>query len=438
VPAPPVADPKPAGGVKGWGGLRRALPDLIPQVAPADVSSGGGIAGAPVDPNRPSHVANLSPDASLRELLIEAFKIAEIRFKNFDKDDAGALMFREVKRDISNAGFYDEQKLVEIWRRCDIDKSDMIDFSEFLYMLYMWQYANEIGTSSTGVPGGYASAYVQAKKTDLYSAFFKFKTNREIVFKGFSKMENLYMQYDTDGNRKFSESELRTFMENHLPFVFRAAATQKLIRDFYPSNRPNHEIYFHEFLGLIYLCCVEYAPDRLQGTYKSQCMPSARADDRFSISNLRMAYRALEADFKSFDADGNGRLELHEVCEGIRTNMGADQKVNFFARLEFQFNMTDLDKTGDLDFYQFCLLAFHTCSDGSYTTLIINATNGRCCPSSYIHTPHRRCANSLPRILPGVLTYDILPMDSFCPCMYTRVLCVCSCTLACIGAHAQH
>ena len=382
-PAPddPPPDAAPAPKAKGvgkgrWGGVRRALPDLIPQPAPAPSApaSGGGIAGAPVDPAKPSHVANLADD-SLRELLIESFKIAEIRFANFDKDQAGALMFQEVKRDVAMAGFYDEQKLNEIWRKCDIDRSNMIDFSEFLYMLYMWQYANEIGLMSAGgmVPGGYASAYVQAKKMDLYSAFFKFKQNREIVFRAFSKMENLYKQYDTDGNRKFSLPELRTFMENHLPFVYKAEKSQQLIREFYP--RADREIYFHEFLGLMYLCCVEYAPNRLLGTYKNQCRPAHEAKDRFSIRNLRMAYGALETDFKAFDADGNGRLELHELCEGIQ-NMGQKQKVDFFARLEYQFGLVDLDRTCDLDFYQFCLLAFHTCSDGSYTKLIIDAANG--------------------------------------------------------------
>ena len=47
-------------------------------------------------------------------------------------------------------------------------------------------------------------AHNRAKKVDLYKAFFKFKANRHIVLDAFSKMESYYLQYDADGNRKFS------------------------------------------------------------------------------------------------------------------------------------------------------------------------------------------------------------------------------------------
>jgi hypothetical protein len=134
---PPPAVPPPAvlakDGVKaGWGKLRKEMVNIIPE-RPVEAGNRGG----------PKHVAQLKDD-SLRELLIEAFKIAEIRFQNFDADRAGMLMFEEVKHDIGRAGFYDQGRLLEMWRRCDIDRSNTIEFSEFLYLLYMWQYASDI------------------------------------------------------------------------------------------------------------------------------------------------------------------------------------------------------------------------------------------------------------------------------------------------------
>ena len=34
--------------------------------------------------------------------------------------------------------------------------------------------------------------------------------------------------------------------------------------------------------------------------------------------------------------------------------MGNEAKIDFFAKLEYHMNLVDTDRTGDLDFYQFC------------------------------------------------------------------------------------
>jgi hypothetical protein len=131
APAPAKAGPK-----GGWNKLKKEIHNVVPE-RPADAADKSAA---------PKHVAVLKDD-SLRELLIEAFKIAEIRFQNFDNDRAGMLMFDEVKHDIGQAGFYDEGRLLEIWRRCDIDRSNTIDFAEFLFLLHMWQYASDIASN---------------------------------------------------------------------------------------------------------------------------------------------------------------------------------------------------------------------------------------------------------------------------------------------------
>ena len=75
------------------------------------------------------------------------------------------------------SGIDDQARSEGIWRHCDIDRSNMIDFKEFLYMLYLWQYAMDVsGTNSSqsnAPTGGYGQDYIKAKKTQLYGAFFK-------------------------------------------------------------------------------------------------------------------------------------------------------------------------------------------------------------------------------------------------------------------------
>ena len=235
VPTPAVPPPAKDGLKAGWGKLRKEMVNIIPQ-RPAEAGQ----------QEAPKHVAQLKDD-SLQQLLIEAFKIAEIRFQNFDDDGAGMLMFEEVKHDIGRTGFYDEGRLLEMWRRCDIDRSNTINFSEFLYLLYMWQYASDISSNismagptevvhpqvrcvrqmANGVSQMHAhdnckdpncmlspscflqdpawqAAHRHSKKVELYSAFFKFKRNSKIVLEAFSKMEGYYRKYDQDGNRLFS------------------------------------------------------------------------------------------------------------------------------------------------------------------------------------------------------------------------------------------
>ena len=56
-----------------------------------------------------------------------------------------ALMYPEFKIDVVQSGIDDQARSEGIWRHCDIDRSNMIDFKENL-----WQYAMDVsGTNSS-------------------------------------------------------------------------------------------------------------------------------------------------------------------------------------------------------------------------------------------------------------------------------------------------
>ena len=56
-----------------------------------------------------------------------------------------ALMYPEFKSDVVQSGIDDQARSEGIWRHCDIDRSNMIDFKE-----YLWQYAVDVsGTNSS-------------------------------------------------------------------------------------------------------------------------------------------------------------------------------------------------------------------------------------------------------------------------------------------------
>ena len=74
------------------------------------------------------------------------------------------------KSDVVQSGIDDQARSEGIWRHCDIDRSNMIDFKE-----YLWQYAMDVsGTNlsqSNAPTGGHGQDYIKANKTQLYSAF---------------------------------------------------------------------------------------------------------------------------------------------------------------------------------------------------------------------------------------------------------------------------
>jgi len=132
-------------------------------------------------------------------------------------------------------------------------------------------------------------------------------------------------------------------------------------------------------MRLLYVACCDFAGDRLQGSYRKHCVDESPGSDEIArqqkrsawIHEMARSYQALEADFLSNDADGNGRITLEELMDhSAQTNKGC--KVDFAARIQLHMPQVDTDRSGDLDFWQFCFLAFLMSMDGSYSELVGN------------------------------------------------------------------
>ena len=77
-------------------------------------------------------------DSSLEAYLHEVFKIVEMCFENLNQDGSDTLMFKDLQRQLSLAGFNDGKKLEDIFKRVDEDRSGCLDFAEFLAMLVLF------------------------------------------------------------------------------------------------------------------------------------------------------------------------------------------------------------------------------------------------------------------------------------------------------------
>lgn len=349
---------------------------------------------------RKAYVAQCK-DSSLRELLVEVFRIAEIKYANIDQDKAGVLMFPELKRNLTKAGFHNEGAMMRIWKDSDADNDGNVNFGEFLHLLYQWQYMQEVKEESAKHLNATDCRLV--KKMELavesYSVFFKYRENAEICARAFSALEENYKAFDKDQNKKLCRAELDEFLSSQLPFLWKAETTTPVLDEAFPQNC-GHEIRFATFLGLLYVCISEFEPDRVTGRYKDQCMDSVgkhpaqtalfaslkKQDGEASewCKGLKDAFSILESDFETYDSDGNGRVDLAEIVKGGKVLGGREDRLDFISRMQHNLMKVDLDRSGDLDFWQFCFLAFLMTMDGSYNDLVLHTKDATIVKKSMI------------------------------------------------------
>ena len=205
--------------------------------------------------------------------------------------------------------------------------------------------------------------------------------NRKIIIRAFMKLEELYKQFDADDSRGLSLQEIHTFLRSQLFKVYQNPIMARIIQTFYPAEQPGKEIDFPDFLGLVYLCCLQYeiagakaarGKSRLGGIYRNDCLPSSPLRDGFSIKDVKGLFEVLTVDFQATDLDGNGRLDLDEFAAG-QPPMSKEKQLDFYARLQHKIAQVDADHTGDVCFFQFCLLSYLMCLDGAYHQVVPNS-----------------------------------------------------------------
>ncbi|KAJ1489405.1 kinase-like domain-containing protein [Baffinella frigidus] len=93
---------------------------------------------------------------------------------------------------------------------------------------------------------------------------------------------------------------------------------------------------------------------------------------------------ALQSDFDYLDTDGSGRVSLEEIIQGAQMVTGRDVKALDLLLSKKSFDLlaatriemgSDHNQSGDidLDFWEFCFLAFLMVQDGSYQKLVGNS-----------------------------------------------------------------
>ena len=155
---------------------------------------------------------------ALRPLLTQAFAVLETRFAYYDVDRAGKISFQQLARRMALSGFRDTQKLEQLFKAVDVDKSLALDFGEFIMLMFYAQPLDQIFR-------GAALQEIEAAWRSLEIAFSR---------------------SDVDGNKRLSGDELRSFLDLYLGKSFVNAP------EVAAACPAGSEIRFADFMQLLY------------------------------------------------------------------------------------------------------------------------------------------------------------------------------------------
>eukprot|EP00283_Hemiselmis_rufescens_P004628 CAMPEP_0173421310 /NCGR_PEP_ID=MMETSP1357-20121228/2466_1 /TAXON_ID=77926 /ORGANISM="Hemiselmis rufescens, Strain PCC563" /LENGTH=715 /DNA_ID=CAMNT_0014384213 /DNA_START=46 /DNA_END=2193 /DNA_ORIENTATION=+ len=326
------------------------------------------------DPSK-SYVA-APRDGSLGALLHEAFKVLEMRFANFDHDNAETLMYKELERELSMMGFRYGDNLAQMFKQVDFDGSGTLDFSEFLALLYLW-----------AVRGG-----------GDYAVFFRHPTNAQVIKQAFEVMEKCMLTYDQDRSRQLAAGELDAFFQQQLPQAVQCGAYQRALDDIFPAaeRQQGKEINFPKFMFMLYQVSCKMPGSTIKGVYTSKPKAdpfAAGVGEKSALwQELRGAFQVLEEDFVRFDRNGDNMVDYTEITMGIPNTTSNAARLEILSRLEHAFSQVDIDQSRSLDFYEYMYLGFMMTQSGSYNDLVSSSTGSTIVKKCFIniHTYYRK------------------------------------------------
>ena len=310
-----------------------------------------------------SFVIFTKEDDSLETLLSQAFSCLEHCFQHLDGDNIGMIMYSNFENQLALRGFHNHDALNLVWKHVDLNQSGSLDFSEFLSLMFLWA---EVGS---------------------YENILQSSAAAELVKDAFAALQNNWMFYDDDKNRKFSHDELCHFMTEKLPSIMEHAKPV-IDRCFPPSEvERGGQLSFPRFMHLLYCCFQEQSESAYGKKYVASgnikhtigrrraevTEGSLVGEESVAWIFLNKAFVTLEQDFSKFDKDDNGYIDYKELTIGVPSKEGA-ARFDVISRLEFIFDMVDLDRSKSIDFYEFLYLVFITTRDGSYSDLVEAST----------------------------------------------------------------
>ena len=155
----------------------------------------------------------------------------------------------------------------------------------------------------------------------------------ELVKDAFVALQNNWIVYDNDKNRKFNYDELCEFMREKLPSVMEFS--KPIIDRYFPPSEVESgvQLSFPRFMHLLY-CCFQEHPDRssskkyiTSGTIKHaidrQRAGGTVGEESVAWIFLSKAFLILEKDFSNFDKDSHGYIDYKELTIGVPSKEGA-------------------------------------------------------------------------------------------------------------------
>jgi hypothetical protein len=260
-------------------------------------------------------------------------------------------------------GFHDKASLDLVWNHVHQHSAGSVDFSEFLSLMFLW---GEVGD---------------------YDVILESSSNAEAVKQAFAALQSNWVSYDRDKNRKFDRDEFNDFLLDKLPNIMERS--RRIIDVHFPPSQKGG-ISFPRFMHLLYCCFVELPQNVSAKQYvnigvikhilvqqRSERQLGSSACERSVVWQfLHKAFVVLEQDFAAFDAEGKGYVALSAVTMAVPFMAGVHQ-FDVLSRLESVYELSSLDRTEAIDFYEFLLLVFVMTRDGSYSHVVGNSQDHR-------------------------------------------------------------
>ena len=302
-----------------------------------------------------SFVANIKDD-SLETLMSAAFNCLEDCFHHLDGDSSGIITYTTFVNQLALRGFHDHAALDLVWNHVHQHNAGSVDFSEFLSLMFLW---GEVGS---------------------YDVILETPANCEAVKQAFAALQSEWVYYDKDKDRRFDHDELQKFMLEKMPHILERS--QAIIDLKFPKSQSGG-LSFPRFMHLLY-CCFAELPQSVSSkkyvdngvmkhtitTRKSEALSADLAcEQSVAWEFLHKAFAVLEHDFRFFDKDTDGNVELRAITAGVPSMAGVHQ-FDVLSRLEGAYDKAGLDRNGGLDFNDFLYLVFVMTRDGSYSNVV--------------------------------------------------------------------
>jgi Ca2+-binding EF-hand superfamily protein len=292
-----------------------------------------------------------------------AFLVVEQRFSTIDRDGGGTLSFEELHAELLKDNFEYGDKLAELFVSVDRKKEGALHFPDFMALLYM--FVSQYGAVDT----------IVRNPADAL------KVGAAIQF-----MEQAMLEFDGDRDRKLSSAEVYAFFNKNWPEALEHQVVQKVLHQMFGEIPcTSIAVSLRDFMHILYAVTAMAPQTRLQGTYlvgrtaaaPVGLVPQGRPEQSPLWIRLENAFQVLEMDFKLFDVNKDGLVDVRHIYNVIPATTPSEREL-CMSRIQSKLPYVGLGaqaQGSSLDFFQYVLLGMYMTQDGSYLDLQPSSTN---------------------------------------------------------------